>query len=87
MHRTTAKMKKLIFTIFSLLFIIDVSFSQCSMCRAVLESSENEAMAKGINNGIAYLAFIPYLIVFVLIFFVYKSVRNSNWSVRLLTTN
>ncbi len=48
------------------------------MCRAVLESSENEAMAKGINNGIAYLAFIPYLIVFVLIFFVYKSVRNSD---------
>ena len=57
------------------------------MCRAVLESSENEAMARGINNGIAYLAFIPYLIVFVLIFFVYKSVRNSDWSVRLLTTN
>ena len=80
-------MKKLILTIFSLLFVIDISFSQCSMCRAVLESSENEAMAKGINNGIAYLAFIPYLIVFVLIFFVYKSVRNSNWSDRLLTTN
>ena len=38
--------------------MIDISFSQCSMCRAVLESSENEAMAKGINNGIAYLAFI-----------------------------
>lgn len=71
-------MKKLILTIFSLLFVIDVSLSQCSMCRAVLESSENEAMAKGINNGIAYLAFIPYLIVFVLIFFVYRSVRNSN---------
>ena len=58
--------------------IFDLSFSQCSMCRAVLESSENEAMAKGINNGIAYLAFIPYLIVFVLIFFVYKSARNSD---------
>ena len=87
MHLITTKMKKLILTIFSLLFVIDVSFSQCSMCRAVLESSENEAMAKGINNGIAYLAFIPYLIVFVLIFFVYKSVRNSNWFERLLTTN
>ena len=71
-------MKKLILIIFSLLLVIDVSFSQCSMCRAGVESSENEAMAKGINNGIAYLAFIPYLIVFVLIFFVYKSVRNSN---------
>jgi|TARA_B100001094_G_C17964697_1_gene687264 hypothetical protein len=71
-------MKKLILTYFSLFFFINISFSQCSMCRAVLESSENEAMAKGINNGIAYLAFIPYLIVFVLIFFVYKSVRNSD---------
>ena len=58
--------------------MFDLSFSQCSMCRAVLESSENEAMAKGINNGIAYLAFIPYIIVFVLIFFVYKSARNSD---------
>ena len=58
--------------------MFDLSFSQCSMCRAGLESSENEAMAKGINNGIAYLAFIPYLIVFVLIFFVYKSARNSD---------
>ena len=71
-------MKKLILTYFSLFFFINISFPQCSMCRAVLESSENEAMAKGINNGIAYLAFIPYLIVFVLIFFVYKSVRNSD---------
>ena len=58
--------------------MFDLSFSQCSMCRAVLESSENEAMAKGINNGIAYLAFIAYLILFVLIFFVYKSARNSD---------
>ena len=64
--------------IFFSVMMFDLSFSQCSMCRAVLESSENEAMAKGINNGIAYLAFIPYLIVFVLIFFVYKSARNSD---------
>ena len=64
--------------IFFIVMMFDLSFSQCSMCRAVLESSENEAMAKGINNGIAYLAFIPYLIVFVLIFFVYKSARNSD---------
>tara|TARA_S200000501_G_scaffold26140_1_gene22577 strand:- start:939 stop:1163 length:225 start_codon:yes stop_codon:yes gene_type:complete len=64
--------------VFLSLMMFDLSFSQCSMCRAVLETSENEAMAKGINNGIAYLAFIPYLIVFVLIFFVYKSIKNSD---------
>ena len=72
------KSKLFYLIIFFIVMMFDLSFSQCSMCRAVLESSENEAMAKGINNGIAYLAFIPYLIVFVLIFFVYKSVRNSN---------
>ena len=72
------KSKLFYLIIFFIVMMFDLSFSQCSMCRAVLESSENEAMAKGINNGIAYLAFIPYLIVFVLIFFVYKSVRNSD---------
>ena len=65
------KSKLFYLIIFFIVMMFDLSFSQCSMCRAVLESSENEAMAKGINNGIAYLAFIPYLIVFVLIFFVY----------------
>ena len=72
------KSKLFYLIIFFIVMMFDLSFSQCSMCRAVLESSENEAMAKGINNGIAYLAFISYLIVFVLIFFVYKSARNSD---------
>ena len=72
------KSKLFYLIIFFIVMMFDLSFSQCSMCRAVFESSENEAMAKGINNGIAYLAFIPYLIVFVLIFFVYKSARNSD---------
>ena len=72
------KSKLFYLIIFFIVMMFDLSFSQCSMCRAVLESSENEAMAKGINNGIAYLAFISYLIVFVLIFFVYNSARTSD---------
>ena len=41
-----------------LLFFLhnDFIYAQCAMCRAVLESSENEGMAEGINNGIVYLA-------------------------------
>ena len=54
----------------------NLSYSQCAMCRAVLESSENEGMAEGINNGIMYLAFLPYLIVFFMIFFVYKKFKK-----------
>lgn len=57
-------------------FYYNFSYSQCAMCRAVLESSENEGMAEGINNGIMYLAFLPYLIVFFMIFLVYKKFKK-----------
>ena len=49
---------KLLIILFFLLN--DFIYAQCAMCRAVLESSENEGMAEGINNGIVYLAFLPY---------------------------
>ena len=56
--------------------ISEFSYSQCAMCRAVLESSENEGIAEGINNGIMYLAFLPYILVFFMIFIVYKKFRK-----------
>ena len=58
------------------LLFYDFIYAQCAMCRAVLESSENEGMAEGINNGIMYLAFLPYLIVFFMIFLVYKKFKK-----------
>ena len=69
------KTRKLLFVpIF--VIISEFSYSQCAMCRAVLESSENEGMAEGINNGIMYLAFLPYILVFFMIFIVYKKFRK-----------
>lgn len=65
---------KLLILLFFLLN--DFIYAQCAMCRAVLESSENEGMAEGINNGIVYLAFLPYLLVFFMIFFVYKKFKK-----------
>ena len=62
-------------TLFFILFSY-CGYSQCAMCRAVLESSENDSMAEGINNGIMYLAFLPYLVVFFKIFFVYKKFKK-----------
>ena len=53
------------FILFFLLFLIlsvDIGFAQCSMCRAVLNSSEAQETAKGINNGILFLMSIPYLL-------------------------
>ena len=46
-----------------LIFGIEETYSQCSMCRAVLQSEEGQATAKGINNGILYLMAIPYILV------------------------
>lgn len=45
-----------------LLWTVDAE-AQCAMCRAVLESQEDDSTAKGINNGIMYLMAFPYLLV------------------------
>ena len=57
--------KRALFVYFFLFLIIGIeqTYSQCSMCRAVLQSEEGQATAKGINNGILYLMVIPYILV------------------------
>jgi hypothetical protein len=50
--------------------------AQCSMCRAVLESEEGQATAKGINNGIVYLMAMPYLLVAGVGFVVYRMIHK-----------
>ncbi|MBT3541917.1 hypothetical protein N9877_01555 [Flavobacteriaceae bacterium] len=57
------KLKFSLLIFFFLIFSADVVYGQCSMCRAVLQSEEGQATAKGINNGILYLMAIPYLLV------------------------
>ena len=51
-------------------------WSQCAMCRAVLESGEGENMAKGINNGITYLMIIPYILVIIVGYQVFKKKKK-----------
>ncbi len=52
-----------------------LSEAQCAMCRAVVESEANGNTAEGINNGIVYLMAIPYILVAVLFYFVFKKLR------------
>ena len=52
--------------------------AQCAMCRAALESEGNQAKAKGINDGIVYLMVIPYILVGLVFFAVYKMYTNKN---------
>lgn len=50
--------------------------AQCAMCRAVLESEENKAVAQGVNNGIVYLMAIPYILIAVLFYFVFRTKKT-----------
>lgn len=55
------------------------SFAQCAMCRAVLESGDDQAAAEGINDGIVFLMSIPYILVAVIGYIIYwKFFRSSN---------
>lgn len=58
--------------IVTLLFFPEQAEAQCSMCRAVLESEEGQATAKGINDGIVYLMAMPYILVAGVGFVVYR---------------
>ena len=63
---------------FTLLMLLpEIANAQCAMCRAVLESQEDAGTAKGINNGIIYLMVIPYVLIGVVGYFVYKSLTKK----------
>lgn len=63
--------------IFFLMLIFSFFFStnaeaQCAMCRAALETEEGGVKAEAVNDGIVYLMLIPYILVGVLGYAVYK---------------
>ena len=64
-------MKKIVYLL--VLFFTSSAKAQCAMCKAVVESGDQE-MAEGINSGITYLMIFPYLLVALLgyVLFRYK---------------
>ena len=68
--------KKFILFVFILLLFSDPMNAQCSMCRAVLESEEGQQTARGINDGIIYLMAIPYILVALASWRIYKIYRK-----------
>lgn len=63
------------------LFVSNLSQAQCAMCRASLESSGDHSQAEALNDGIVYLMVIPYVLVAVVGYVVYKMFvkkKNSN---------
>ena len=68
--------KKSILLLLIILIFPRLVEAQCAMCRAVLESEGNVSVAEGINNGIVYLMAIPYILVGVVFYVVYKKMKN-----------
>ncbi|TGD58353.1 hypothetical protein [Flavobacterium humi] len=53
------------------------SYSQCAMCRASLESSGDTGQAQAVNDGIVYLMVIPYILVALIGFAIYKMFQKK----------
>ena len=66
-------MKKIILSLLFTFGFVIIATAQCAMCRAVLESGEDQSAAEGINDGIMFLMVVPYLLVAVIGYFVYKT--------------
>ena len=52
------------------------SFSQCAMCKAVVENGD-VSIAEGVNNGITYLMVFPYLLIGVLFYVIYRYKKKA----------
>lgn len=67
-----------LFSFIVLFFLQQVLFAQCAMCRAALSGSVNNDKAQAVNDGIVYLMAIPYILVAVLAYIIYKmKFKNS----------
>lgn len=59
--------------VLGVLFFAGVSANaQCAMCRAALESEASGVQAGAVNDGIVYLMAIPYILVAVIGYAIYR---------------
>ncbi|WP_299057650.1 hypothetical protein [uncultured Polaribacter sp.] len=66
----------LLLTFLMLISISEKSYSQCAMCKAVVENGDS-SMAEGINDGITYLMVFPYLLIGFLFYIIYRYNKKS----------
>ena len=70
-------MKKLLFVIIVLILSTTDIHPQCSMLSAIMESDQEYEAAKGLNRGIVYLMSIPYILVGLIIWKIYRTNKSS----------
>lgn len=62
---------------YSLLLSVYSSNAQCAMCRAQLESMDDNSLAESVNDGIVYLMAVPYVLIAVVGYFIYRSFKKK----------
>ena len=70
-------MNKLLIVITVLILSTTDMNSQCSMLSAIMESDQEYEAAKGLNRGIVYLMSIPYILVGLIIWKIYRTNKAS----------
>lgn len=68
--------KNILLFVLLMIFMSENIFSQCAMCKAVVENG-NVSMAEGVNNGISYLMVFPYLLVGTLLIVIYRYKKKA----------
>jgi hypothetical protein len=63
--------------IFFIFLSSKTTFSQCAMCKAVVENGDI-SMAEGVNSGITYLMVFPYILIGLLFFTIYRYNKKAN---------
>ncbi|MDR6764185.1 heme/copper-type cytochrome/quinol oxidase subunit 2 [Flavobacterium sp. 2755] len=75
-QNSNSKFQSFIFGI--CIFLIEISANaQCAMCRAALAGDSNIKKAEAVNDGIVFLMIIPYLLVVIIGFLIYKMYRSK----------
>lgn len=60
-----------------LFFMSFYTNAQCAMCRAQLESMDDNSLAEKVNDGIVYLMAIPYILIAVVGLLIYRSFKKK----------
>lgn len=77
------KIQKGKFNFQTFLFVICLFFigitanAQCAMCRAALSGDSNTKKAEAVNDGIVYLMAIPYLLVMIIGYLIYRMYQSK----------
>lgn len=69
----------LLVVVAALVLINQTSFAQCAMCQATAESSldAGASTAEGINKGIMYLFFMPWIVLATVSYFWWRANKKA----------